>query len=343
MPKTIPLNSMEFCPNPPNSWQQQLAQAITSPETLLNTLGLSIDTFGDYLPANRQFSLKVPQAYVDKIQPNTPTDPLLLQIMTQSNEIVEAEGYTTDPVGDIRASQVPGLLHKYHGRVLLITTAACAVHCRYCFRRHFPYQQQTASRENWQEAIEYIQQDSSIEEVILSGGDPLVLSDDKLETLINKLESIPHLSRLRIHSRLPVVLPDRVTDRLVNILSSCRLNVCMVIHANHANEISRAEITILRKLQKSGINLLNQAVLLNNINNLEKDQINLSNALYNAGVLPYYLHMLDPVSGSAHFEVELEDAKKLISNMREKLPGFLVPKLVREIAGEKSKTPANEL
>ena len=343
MPKTIPLNSMEFCPNPTISWQQQLAHAVTSPETLLNTLGLESDEFGDFLAANSQFPLKVPQAYLDKIKPYTPSDPLLLQIMTQSQETVDVAGYNTDPVGDINASQLPGLLHKYHGRVLLITTAACAVHCRYCFRRHFPYQQQTASRDDWQEAIKYIQQDNSIEEVILSGGDPLVLSDHKLETLIKQLEDIPHLSRLRIHSRLPVVLPDRITDELTEILSRSRFNVCLVIHANHANEITGSEIKVLRKLQKAGVQLLNQAVLLNKINNLKEDQIDLSNALYNAGVLPYYLHLLDPVSGSAHFEVQLQDAKKLISKMRTKLPGFLVPKLVREIAGENSKTPADEL
>jgi len=343
MPKTIPFNS----PNTPfslsASWQQQLAQASISPQSLLKTLGLPLDQFGDFLDANKQFSLKAPQAYINKIQQGAASDPLLLQIIAQSQELLPVDGYNTDPVGDIESSQTPGLLHKYHGRVLLITTAACAIHCRYCFRRHFPYQQQQASRDDWQDAIRYIKEDESIEEVILSGGDPLVLSDEKISSLISQLEAIPHLSRLRIHSRLPVVLPDRITDALVNRLSSSRFNVCMVIHANHANEICAAETKALRKLQYAGIHLLNQAVLLKNINHTLNEQIALSNALYNAGVLPYYLHLLDPVQGAAHFNVDEKYASSLISGMRSKLPGFLVPKLVREIAGENSKTPANEL
>ncbi len=343
MPKTIPLNLFNSASKSHISWQQQLAQANITPQTLLKTLGLDPNEFGSFLDAHKQFGLKVPQAYLHKIQLETSDDPLLLQIMTQSQELLPADGYNTDPVGDIDSSQTPGLLHKYHGRVLLITTAACAIHCRYCFRRHFPYQQQQAARDDWQDALEYIKQDGSIEEVILSGGDPLVLSDDKLDSLISQLETIPHLSRLRIHSRLPVVLPDRITDDLVNRLSSSRFNVCLVIHANHANEITKAEVKVLRKLQYAGIHLLNQAVLLKGINHQLSDQIALSNALYSAGVLPYYLHLLDPVQGAAHFEVDEIEASRLISGMRSKLPGFLVPRLVREIAGEDSKTPANEL
>jgi len=343
MPKTIPFNSPNAASPLSTSWQQQLAQASITPQSLLKTLGLPLDEFGDFLNAHKQFSLKAPQAYINKIQLSTPNDPLLLQIMAQSQELLAVDGYNTDPVGDINSSQTPGLLHKYHGRVLLIATAACAIHCRYCFRRHFPYQQQQAARDDWQDAINYIMKDESIEEVILSGGDPLVLSDDKLSSLISQLEAIPHLSRLRIHSRLPVVLPDRITDDLVNRLSSSRFNVCMVIHANHANEISEAEIKVLRKLQYAGIHLLNQAVLLKGINHTLNEQIDLSNRLYGAGVMPYYLHLLDPVQGAAHFEVNEKHASELISGMRSKLPGFLVPKLVREIAGEDSKTPANEL
>ena len=343
MPKTIPFNSLNAASPLSASWQQQLAQASITPQSLLKTLGLPLDEFGDFAKAHKQFSLKAPQAYINKIQTCTPNDPLLLQIMAQSQELLPVDGYSTDPVGDIESSQTPGLLHKYHGRVLLITTAACAIHCRYCFRRHFPYQQQQAARDDWQDAIRYIEKDNSIEEVILSGGDPLVLSDDKLSSLISQLEAIPHLSRLRIHSRLPIILPDRITDDLVNRLSSSHLNVCMVIHANHANEICEAEIKVLRKLQYAGIHLLNQAVLLKGINHTLNEQIALSNALYGAGVLPYYLHLLDPVQGAAHFEVDEKHASELISGMRSKLPGFLVPKLVREIAGEDSKTPANEL
>ncbi len=343
MPKTIPLTAAEPCSSLSPSWQQQLAQALSDPLQLLHQLKLDSSIFGDFNAANKQFSLKVPQAYINKMTPQNPQDPLLLQVMTQSQEMLPVAGYKRDPVGDLNASQVPGLLHKYHGRVLLITTGACAIHCRYCFRRHFPYAEQQAGRQQWQEAIAYIQRDTSIEEVILSGGDPLVLSDDKLSALLSQLEAIPHLSRLRIHTRLPVVLPDRITSALVNRLSASRLNTCMVIHANHAQEIAEAETHALRKMQAAGISLLNQAVLLNGINASLSAQQNLSRALFNAGVLPYYLHCLDAVEGAAHYDLAHSQALQLIKQMRKTLPGYLVPRLVREIAGEMSKTPADEL
>ncbi|MCW8934508.1 MAG: EF-P beta-lysylation protein EpmB [Gammaproteobacteria bacterium] len=336
--KVVPDNQLSAL-----SWQQQLSQAITDPAQLLQTLNLKSEDFDHYTPATQQFSLKVPHAYINKMQVGNPRDPLLLQVMAQSQEMLQAEGYVKDPVGDLEANKSPGLLHKYNGRVLLITTGACAVHCRYCFRRHFPYQQQQAGREQWADALTYIQNDSSIKEVILSGGDPLVLSDNKLNHLISLLEAIPHLSRLRIHSRLPVVLPDRITSSLVDLLANSRFNVCMVIHANHSNEIALAEKSALKKLKQAGIHLLNQAVLLKGVNDSLKKQVNLSEALYDAGVLPYYLHLLDPVQGAAHFDVELTQALGLITQLQNNLPGFLVPKLVREIAGETSKTPANEL
>ncbi|RDH84868.1 MAG: EF-P beta-lysylation protein EpmB [endosymbiont of Galathealinum brachiosum] len=343
MPKTITIKSENFISNLPISWQQQLSQAVSDPDQLLDILNIKPDQFPLFSEANQQFSLKVPHAYINKIQKSNARDPLLLQIMTQSQEMLPSENFHTDPVGDLNANKTPGLLHKYNGRVLLITTGACAVHCRYCFRRHFPYQQQQAGREQWSQAINYIQHDKSIKEVILSGGDPLVLSDKKLDDLVTQLENIPHITRLRIHSRLPVVLPDRITDKLVNTLSSSRFNVCLVIHANHANEITDNEVNALDKLKQAGIHLLNQAVLLKDINHHIDDQVNLSETLFNAGVLPYYLHLLDPVQGAAHFDVKLNDALCLMTQMQNKLPGFLVPRLVREIAGETSKTPANEL
>jgi L-lysine 2,3-aminomutase len=343
MPKTISPKLSRFSTTLPLSWQQQLSQSINNPKDLLQILNINLDAFVDYTPANQQFNLKVTRAYVDKMQAGCADDPLLLQVMSQSQEMLSVNGYSTDPVGDLDANKTPGLLHKYHARVLLITTGACAIHCRYCFRRHFPYPQQLAGREQWSQAIHYIQADNSIKEVILSGGDPLMLSDEKLDDLISRLEAIPHLSRLRIHSRLPVVLPDRITPKLVTRLAHSRFDVCLVIHANHANEITAPEISALGKLKQAGIHLLNQSVLLNGINHRIEDQINLSEILYTAGVLPYYLHLLDPVQGSAHFEVNLETGLKLITQMQYRLPGFLVPKLVREIAGEMSKTPANEL
>ena len=324
-------------------WQHQLAQSVTVPEKLLQHLNIDANHFANNPPAQQQFSFKVPDAYIQKMQAGKADDPLLLQVMAQAREMLPADGYTKDPVGDLNANKSPGLLHKYHGRVLLITTGTCAIHCRYCFRRHFPYSEKQAGRDQWAQAINYIQNDHSIKEVILSGGDPLVLSDKKLASLIAQLEAIPHLSRLRLHSRLPVVLPDRITDKLIKILAESRFNVCLVVHANHANEITAAEINALKKLQLSGIHLLNQAVLLKNINNELNEQIALSERLYSAGVLPYYLHLLDPVQGAAHFNVDLNAASKLISQMRIQLPGFLVPRLVREISGELSKVPANEL
>ena len=355
MPKTIPLMAMDFARSPdmarlqdadhsPSAdWQQQLARAITEPQQLLHYLKLDADAFGDFSAASQQFSIKVPHAYLRKITPGDTRDPLLLQIMAQAAESHRVAGFKQDPVGDLQSSRAPGLLHKYHGRVLLITTAACAVHCRYCFRRHFPYAEQQAGRDQWQSALDYIRRDDSIEEVILSGGDPLVLSDERLATLVGALETIPHLSRLRLHSRLPVVLPDRITDHLVDLLASNRLDTALVLHANHANEIAADETRVLRKLQSAGILLLNQAVLLKGINHQLEQQQALGKALFSAGVLPYYLHLLDPVEGAAHFDVSLQQANVLMTQLRASLPGFLLPRLVREIEGKQSKTPANEL
>jgi len=329
--------------NPSGDWQQQLARAITEPQQLLQYLQLDAQHFGDFSAASRQFSIRVPHAYLRKIRPGEADDPLLLQIMAQAEESHQVAGFKQDPVGDLQASQAPGLLHKYPGRVLLITTGACAVHCRYCFRRHFPYAQQQAGRDQWQSALDYIRAEQSIEEVILSGGDPLVLSDHRLSMLIEQLQAIPHISRLRLHSRLPVVLPDRITDRLIEILASSRFDTALVIHANHASEIAADETRVLRKLQAAGILLLNQAVLLKGINHRLEQQQALSRALFSAGVLPYYLHLLDSVQGAAHFDVGLQQANQLMEQLRASMPGFLVPRLVREIEGEQSKTPANEL
>ncbi len=346
MPKTIAISPSISRISPQDqrlSWQQQLSQAFNQAEELLEYLELDINAQTDFSLDSLGFSLKVPLAYARKMQKGNPDDPLLRQVMSQTREALQAPGYTTDPVGDLQSSQTPGLLHKYRGRVLLIATPACAVHCRYCFRRHFPYQQQHPENSQWQDALRYIREDTSIREVILSGGDPLVLSDSRLQQLIKRLEAIPHLSRLRIHTRLPVVLPDRITPQLIETLQNTRFATSIVIHANHAREIGSDETRVLRGLQAAGISLLNQAVLLNNVNSELSAQIELAEALYSAGVLPYYLHLLDPVQGAAHYETSLEHAQGLIRQMRAHLPGYLVPRLVREIAGENSKTPADEL
>ena len=321
------------------SWQQQLAQAITDPLELLDRLDIPHSAFPNCRQAADSFPLKVPQCYVDKIQPASPDDPLLRQIMLSSLELEQVAGYSHDPVGDQNATVIPGLLHKYHGRVLLIASQTCAVHCRYCFRRHFPYTENQASRNQWQSALDYIAERRDISEVILSGGDPLLLSDQKLAELVYRLESIPHIKRLRIHSRLPVVLPDRISDEMCQRLASSRLDCCLVIHANHATEIQAAEIDCLQKLRSSNISLLNQSVLLAGINDNIDSLADLSEKLFCAGVLPYYLHYLDPVSGAAHFNVNKAKAIELIKALQLRLPGYLVPRLVEEIAGEESKLP----
>lgn len=325
--------------SPAGSWQSQLAQAITDPVQLLHILGIDPALFPQCTLAHQSFQLKVPQSYLAKIKPGDPKDPLLLQVMANALEMSSAEGYTQDPVGDLDAVRTPGLLHKYAGRVLLITTSACAIHCRYCFRRHFPYESQQPARQHWQAALNYIRNQGDITEVILSGGDPLSLSDQKLTELIAELDAIPHLKRLRIHSRIPVVLPDRVTPELISLLAGSRLQTCMVIHANHAQELGEAEDRVLNRMKQAGIMLLNQSVLLKDVNDKASTLASLSERLYECGVLPYYLHLLDPVAGAQHFEVPEMEAVALVNVIRARLPGYLVPRLVRETAGENSKTP----
>jgi len=325
--------------SPAISWQSQLAQAITDPLQLLQALGIDPALFPSCQQAHQSFQVKVPHSYLAKIKQGDPTDPLLLQVMASTLELVSAEGFTHDPVGDLNAVRTPGLLHKYAGRVLLITTSACAIHCRYCFRRHFPYDQQQPARQHWQAALDYIRSQPDISEVILSGGDPLSLSDQKLAELLAELDTIPQLKRLRIHSRMPVVLPERITQSLIDIIARSRLQPCVVIHANHARELGKAEQYALAQLKTAGITLLNQSVLLHNINDNATSLADLSERLYECGVLPYYLHRLDAVAGAAHFDVGEAEALALMSELRSRLPGYLVPRLVRETAGENSKTP----
>jgi L-lysine 2,3-aminomutase len=321
-----------------SSWQQQLAQAITDPLELLEILEIDARHFPQCKSACEFFPLKVPYSYLNNIKKGDIKDPLLLQVMASNKELVTFDDYSTDPVGDLQSMPVPGLLHKYNGRVLLITTGACAIHCRYCFRRHFPYSDNHSSRNHWQAALDYIQHHNDIDEVILSGGDPLLLADDKLSSLFKELGQINHLKRLRIHTRLPVVLPARITDALIKTLQNSPLQICIVIHVNHAQEIASDEQQALIRLNKVAT-LLNQSVLLKDINDSLTAQKQLSERLFEANVLPYYLHLLDPVQGAAHFESHEQQAKELIGELRTHLPGYLVPRLVREIAGENSKTP----
>lgn len=319
-------------------WQARLRQSTMTAAQLLARLQIEPP------PAlaargQDQFPLRVPPAFLARIRRGDPHDPLLRQVLPLAAEDSEVAGFSHDPVGDGAAQKQPGLLHKYHGRVLLTLTGACAIHCRYCFRRHFPYAEANPARGAWQQTLDYLRADSSITEVILSGGDPLALTDARLAAMAADLGAIKHLKRLRIHSRLPVVLPERITEELLDWLTASRLKPVLVIHSNHANEIGPEAAAALQRLHRRGIHLLNQAVLLAGVNNNARALIDLSETLFENNVLPYYLHMLDAVAGAAHFNVSDAAAGELLEQLRTRLPGYLVPRLVREASGEPYKTP----
>lgn len=317
-------------------WQAALANAFREPAELLRYLNLPESLLDGAIAGSESFPLRAPLSYCQRIEKGNASDPLLRQILPLDAELIQNENFNVDPVGDLAAIEVPGLLHKYHGRVLLMTTAACAVHCRYCFRRHFPYQE-SRSEKDWQEAVDYIREHSDIHEVILSGGDPLSLSESKLKNLTDKLSTIPHIKTLRLHTRQPIVLPERITPAFLSWLDSLPWKVVMVLHCNHANEIDSSVEAILKQLQQQQITLLNQSVLLEGVNDDAETLINLSKKLFENNVMPYYLHQLDKVQGAAHFYVSAEKASLLINEIQQYLPGYLVPKLVEEKAGEKSK------
>lgn len=286
----------------------------------------------------KQFPLKVPRHFAEQIEKSNPQDPLLLQILPRKVEKRLVVGFQPDPVGDLNANPIPSLLHKYHGRALLMTSPRCDLHCRYCFRRHFPYEQ--VKQPHWQAAITQIQADESIQEIILSGGDPMTLSEPQLIQLMQQLAQIPHLHTLRIHSRTPVAAPDQAPQKaFLEFCQQTHLKIVLVVHCNHANELSNETAKLFDTYRQAGITLLNQSVLLKGINNEAETLIKLSHRLFQQGILPYYLHQLDRVAGAAHFEVEDNQAAQLMHQIRQKLPGYLVPKLVREIAGKPYKMP----
>ncbi len=320
-------------------WRAELAAAVCDPEELLRALELPSDLLPAARRAHHLFPLRVPRAYLARITPGDPQDPLLRQILPLDLEEVIAPGDSRDPVGDLAAQLVPGVLHKYEGRVLLTATGACAIHCRYCFRRHFPYAKANAARDRWRPAVAHLAADPSIREVILSGGDPLTLGDDKLAELTRALKGVPHIKRLRLHTRVPVVIPSRVDEALLDWLGRTSLSVVMVLHVNHAREIDEAVAGACARLRKAGVTLLNQSVLLAGVNDDAETLTQLSERLFEAGVLPYYLHMLDRVEGAAHFAVEEASAMGLLEALRVRLPGYLVPRLVREEAGASAKLP----
>jgi len=318
------------------TWQQQLADTIRDPAELCQLLQLDPVAFANaHLALDdsnyRQFPLRVPKALINRIAPGDLKDPVLLQVLPQAQEVIEQTGFVQDPLRENQASPNPGFIHKYRGRVLLLLTGACAIHCRYCFRRHFPYNQHRQSREDWQQNLDYLRRDTSINEVIYSGGDPLALSDDHLAWLSAEIAGIPHIDTLRIHTRLPVVIPDRIDKHCLAWLQQSRLKVVMVLHCNHPNEINDDVGKAIAKVRALGITVLNQAVLLKNVNDTLETQIGLSKNLFKIGVLPYYLHLLDRVAGAHHFLVDDSHAKGLHTSLKDCLPGYLVPKLVREV------------
>jgi EF-P beta-lysylation protein EpmB len=322
----------------PPTWQRALQEAVTDPAELLDLLGLGPEWLEPARAAVRRFPLRVPRGFVARMRRGDPRDPLLLQVLPAAEELDDVAGYRMDPVGDLAARTGPGMLHKYAGRALLITTGACAVNCRYCFRRHFPYGDENASREGFAPALAAIGADPTITEVILSGGDPLTHSDRRLAALFEGLAAIPHVRRVRLHTRLPIVLPERIDAGFLRIWSAVRLQKITVVHANHAREIDDSVRAAIAGLRAADTTVLNQAVLLRGINDRVADLVELSDVLFGAGVLPYYLHVLDPVAGAAHFDLAEETARRLVGEVAARLPGYLVPRLVREEQGAPAKT-----
>ncbi len=320
------------------SWQEQLAQAIRQPNELLDYVGIKANSIGYSQRAIEQFPVRIPHAFADRIQRNNPDDPILRQVFPYLDEENEHEGYVNDPLSESNVQPVQGLLQKYNSRVLSITTGACAIHCRYCFRRHFPYQESSANGIHLKQSVDYIQADNSIKEVILSGGDPLTLSDRRLIELCQSLSQIDHIKRIRFHTRIPVVLPARLSEELIKTLNSIGKTLIFVLHINHANEIDDAVINNIKLLRQFNILVLNQSVLLKGINDSTETLIALSERLVENQVTPYYLHLLDPVAGAAHFNVDEQQAKKLIKEMHASVSGYLIPKLAKEEVGKAGKT-----
>lgn len=320
------------------NWLQQLTNAISNPAELLQQLEIDPALWQNGFAARKLFALRVPQSFVDRMEKGNPYDPLLRQVLPLNEEFEWHDGYSNDPL-DEQNNAIPGLLHKYRNRVLMIVKGGCAINCRYCFRRHFPYQENKGSKQVWQQSVDYIAAHPELNEVILSGGDPLMAKDEELRWLIDAISSVPHIKRLRIHSRLPVVIPARITDALCDLLGETRLQVILVTHINHANEINLEFKQQMSRLRAINVALLNQGVLLKGVNDSVDAQVALSETLFDAGILPYYLHVLDKVQGAAHFFVSDQKAKEIMAGVIERVSGYLVAKLTREIGGRASKTP----
>lgn len=323
---------------PLHTWQEELSRSIRDPRELLEFLRLPISLLPQAEAAIELFGLRVPRPYAERIAKGDVHDPLLRQVLPLADELRHTPGYSDDPLQEADSNPVQGLVHKYHGRVLLIAAPNCAINCRYCFRRAFPYEHNNPNRQQWEQVFEQLRADHSIREVIFSGGDPLANPDRQLQWMVTQLVAIPHIRRLRVHTRLPIVIPQRITAETLDWLAATRLQSVLVLHTNHPNEVDAQVVESIARLRRAGVTVLNQAVLLKGVNDDVETQVALSETLFEAGVLPYYLHLLDKVQGAAHFEVADADAIRLHQQMQVRLPGFLVPKLAREEPGARHKT-----
>lgn len=339
IPRTLPTWQSQ-------TWQEQLIDLVRDPRELCQALELDFDDFRaahmnlspeGLAAAQQSFELRVPRSFVERMKKGDLHDPLLLQVLPQGREVLEQAGFTGDPLAESAAHPAPGLIQKYHGRLLVLVSSACAIHCRYCFRRHFPYAEHRQSRDDWQAALKAIAEDPGIREVIYSGGDPLSASDKQLAWFTEQVSQIPHVQTLRIHTRLPIVIPERITEQCLAWLRQDRLKVVMVLHSNHAAEIDAEVRAAITRLREAGIVLLNQSVLLRGINDKVDSLADLSYALFEEGVMPYYLHLLDKVAGAQHFDVTEAEAVALHDQLKGRLPGYLVPKLAKEVPGAAAK------
>ena len=322
---------------PTPAWQVALANAFSRPGELLAALGLEQLISETSWPGMQQFPLRVPRGFAARMRYGDPDDPLLRQVLPTAAESEQHPGFVADPVDDLQQMPAPGVLQKYHGRALLVATGACAIHCRYCFRRHFPYAEAGLSARQMEQALAWLEENTSVREIILSGGDPLSLTDLRLTDLVERLAGITHLRRLRLHTRSAITLPERITPGLLSLLDNWQGPVVLVVHVNHANELDHSVARAMTALRETGVILLNQSVLLRGVNDSVEALAELSESLADFGIQPYYLHLLDPVAGAAHFEVTETRARALLRSLRERLPGYLVPALAREIPGETGK------
>ena len=322
-------------------WQQTLANLITDPHELLSLLDLKAEDIA--WKWDKKFPLRVTHSFVNRMKKGDPNDPLLRQVLPLEQESQLSSGFSSDPLKESQSNPVPGLLHKYSSRVLLTFTSSCAIHCRFCFRRHFPYDENNPGRKGWPAILDYIANHPEIVEVILSGADPLMAQDEIIGEFIKKLEHIPHVQLLRFHTRLPVVIPERITVSFVKTIANSRFNTVMIYHINHPAEITPSIVKGVSLLKENNITVLNQTVLLKDVNDNIADLKELSFSLFKAGILPYYVHLLDPVEGASHFSVTQENASTLQLALRNSLPGYLVPQFVKEVPYEASKIPLDKL